>query len=270
MKKSFTFFALSLISLVLFSCSSFQNSVTKTSISLSLPQKTIRAITSEEDGDWTLKINLTGDLNQERIYQIQENSLQEFQAFIFEDLEIGQNLKVTAGIYLDDVRKYKSQQEYSLTLEKEENVLDVILVRDIVNSNISIKTNVEIIASFVVNGETQTYSNLQSEIIQIPYSVEKLSFTFDDSQFQKGGWKLNGTDLSVGDFSNIANLPGFSISFVPKETDNVIISSNSELSEENVNVLSLSFTSSTGQQYYSEFKFYLIDTSSENSSNITN
>lgn len=269
MKKSFTFFALSLISLVLFSCSSFQNSATKTSISLSLPQKTIRAITSEEDGNWTLKINLSGDLNQERIYQIQENSLQEFQTFTFEDLEIGQNLKVTAEIYLDDVRKYKSQQEYSLTLEKEENVLDVILVRDIVNSNISIKTNVEIIASFVVDDETRTYSNLQSEIIQIPYSVEKLSFTFDDSQFPKVSCKLNGKDIVVSDFSNIANLPGYSISFVPKETDNVLISSSSELSEENVNVVSFSLTSSSLQEIYTEFKFYLID-DSENSSDSEN
>lgn len=261
MKKSFTFFALSLISLVLFSCSSFQNSATKTSISLSLPQKTIRAITSEEDGDWTLKINLSGDLNQERIYQIQENSLQEVQTFIFEDLEIGQNLKVTAEIYLDDVRKYKSQQEYSLTLEKEENVLDVVLVRDIVNSNISIKTNVEITASFVVDGETQTYSNLQSEIISIPYSVEKITFTFDASDdasdFVKIVCKLNNEELNVS---------GNSISIVPKETDNVLISFGSELSEENVNVISFSLTSSTLQENYTEFKFYLIDDSETSAS----
>lgn len=257
MKKSFTFFALSLISLVLFSCSSFQNSATKTSISLSLPQKTIRAITSEEDGDWTLKINLSGDLNQERIYQIQENSLQEVQTFIFEDLEIGQNLKVTAGIYLDDVRKYKSQQEYSLTLEKEENVLDVVLVRDIVNSNISIKTNVEITASFEVDGETQTYSNLQSEIVPIPYSVEKITFTFDASDFITIVCKLNNEKLNVS---------GNSISIVPKETDNVLISSGSELSEENVNVLSFSLTSSTLQENYTEFKFYLIDDSETSAS----
>lgn len=257
MKKSFTFFALSLISLVLFSCSSFQNSATKTSISLSLPQKTIRAITSEEDGDWTLKINLSGDLNQERIYQIQENSLQEVQTFIFEDLEIGQNLKVTAGIYLDDVRKYKSQQEYSLTLEKEENLLDVVLVRDIVNSNISIKTNVEITASFVVDGETQTYSNLQSEIISIPYSVEKITFTFDASDFIKIVCKLNNEELNVS---------GNSISIVPKETDNVLISSGSELSEENVNVISFSLTSSSLQEIYTEFKFYLIDDSETSAS----
>lgn len=257
MKKSFTFFALSLISLVLFSCSSFQNSATKTSISLSLPQKTIRAITSEEDGDWTLKINLSGDLNQERIYQIQENSLQEVQTFIFEDLEIGQNLKVTAGIYLDDVRKYKSQQEYSLTLEKEENVLDVVLVRDIVNSNISIKTNVEITASFVVDGETQTYSNLQSEISSIPYSVEKITFTFDASDFVKIVCKLNNEELNVS---------GNSISIVPKETDKVLISSGSELSEENVNVISFSLTSSSLQEIYTEFKFYLIDDSETSAS----
>lgn len=257
MKKSFTFFALSLISLVLFSCSSFQNSATKTSISLSLPQKTIRAITSEEDGDWTLKINLSGDLNQERIYQIQENSLQEVQTFIFEDLEIGQNLKVTAGIYLDDVRKYKSQQEYSLTLEKEENVLDVVLVRDIVNSNISIKTNVEITASFVVDGETQTYSNLQSEISSIPYSVEKITFTFDASDFIKIVCKLNNEELNVS---------GNSISIVPKETDKVLISSGSELSEENVNVISFSLTSSSLQEIYTEFKFYLIDDSETSAS----
>lgn len=264
MKKSFIFLTLSLISFVFFSCSSFQNS-SSTAISLSLPSKTVRAITNGESG-WTLKINLSGDYVNEKEYEyvIKGDSLGETQKFVIDNLTVGQNLTVDVNIYLDDVRKYKSQQEYSLTLEKEENVLDVILVRDIVNSNISIKTNVEIIASFVVNGETQIYSNLKSEIIQIPYSVEKLSFTYDDSQFEKGGWKLNGKDLVVGEFSNIANLSGFSISFVPKETDNVYIGS------ENLNVLSLSFTSFTGQKCYSEFKFYLIDDSSENSSNITN
>lgn len=256
MKKSFIIFVLSLISLVLFSCSSFQNS-SKTSISISLPQKTIRAITSEDSGNWTLKINLSGDLNQEKIYQIQENSLQEAQTFIFEDLEIGQNLKVDAGIYLDDFRKYKTKQEYSLTLEKEENVLDIVLVRDIVDSNLSINDNVEITASFVVAGETKSYSNLESEIVSIPYSVEKISFTFDDSQFLKLTSKLNGKEL------DIKSSP---ISFVPKENDNVLLSSDdSKL----VNVLSLSLTSSTLQEFYAEFKFYLIDdseTSSENPS----
>lgn len=254
MKKSFIFLTLSLISFVFFSCSSFQNS-SSTAISLSLPSKTVRAITNGESG-WTLKINLSGDYVNEKEYEyvIKEDSLGETQKFVIDNLTVGQNLTVDVNIYLDDVRKYKTEKAYSLTLKEKENVLDVKLIRDNVNANLSIKTDIEIKVSYSVKDETTTYSNLENEIIQIPYSVEKLSFTYDDSQFQKGGWKLNGKDL-VGDFS---------ISFVPKETDNVYIGF------ENVNVLSLSFTSSTGQKCYSEFKFYLIDDSSENSSNITN
>lgn len=260
MKKSFIFLTLSLISFVFFSCSSFQNS-SSTAISLSLPSKTVRAITNGESG-WTLKISLSGDYVNEKEYEyvIKEDSLGETQKFVIDNLTVGQNLTVDVNIYLDDVRKYKTEKAYSLTLKEKENVLDVKLIRDNVNANLSIKTDIEIKVSYSVNNETTTYSNLEKEIIQIPYSVEKLSFTVDNSQFIKGGWKLNGKDLVISDFS---------ISFVPKETDNVIISSSSELSEENVNVLSLSFTSSTDQQYYSEFKFYLID-DSENSSNITN
>lgn len=264
MKKSFIFLTLSLISFVFFSCSSFQNS-SSTAISLSLPSKTVRAITNGESG-WTLKINLSGDYVNEKEYEyvIKDDSLGETQKFVIDNLTVGQNLTVDVNIYLDDVRKYKTEKAYSLTLKEKENVLDVKLIRDNVNANLSIKTDIEIKVSYSVKDEPTIYSNLESEIIKIPYSVEKLSFTYDDSPFIEDGWKLNGKDLSVGDFSNNANLPGFSISFVPKETDNVYIGS------ENVNVLSLSFTSSTGQQYYSEFKFYLIDDSSENSSNMTN
>ena len=191
-KRIFSCIAATLFCALLFSCAASETS----SVSFSVPADFARSIKESSAGDWTLDVELSGDLNLLKQFSITEpkNGSAEPAVFTIEDLRSGSKLEVNAKILNGKLAKYKNIQPYYVELEPGANSLDVELER--------IKKDAEIAGSeakyfsiCVKNGSVSdgdvpklTYEN---EVIEFSLLCEK-EFDFDSYSYN---WYMNGEEI---------------------------------------------------------------------------
>ena len=191
-KRIFSCIAATLFCALLFSCAASETS----SVSFSVPADFARSIKESSAGDWTLDVELSGDLNLLKPFSITEpkNGSAEPAVFTIEDLKSGSKLEVNAKILNGNLVKYKNIQPYSVELETGDNFLKVELEK--------IRTNAEIagieakyFSICVKNGSVSdgnvpelTYEN---KIIEFSLLCEK-EFDFDSYSYS---WYMNGKEV---------------------------------------------------------------------------
>ena len=191
-KRIFSCIAATLFCALLFSCAASETS----SVSFSVPADFARSIKESSAGDWTLDVELSGDLNLLKPFSITEpkNGSAEPAVFTIEDLKSGSRLEVNAKILNGNLVKYKNIQPYSVELETGDNFLKVELEK--------IRTNAEIagieakyFSICVKNGSVSdgnvpelTYEN---KIIEFSLLCEK-EFDFDSYSYS---WYMNGEEI---------------------------------------------------------------------------
>ena len=191
-KRIFSCIAATLFCALLFSCAASETS----SVSFSVPADFARSIKESSAGDWTLDVELSGDLNLLKPFSITEpkNGSAEPAVFTIEDLKSGSRLEVNAKILNGNLVKYKNIQPYSVELETGDNFLKVELEK--------IRTNAEIagieakyFSICVKNGSVSdgdvpelTYEN---KIIEFSLLCEK-EFDFDSYSYS---WYMNGKEV---------------------------------------------------------------------------
>lgn len=191
-KRIFSCIAATLFCALLFSCAASETS----SVSFSVPADFARSIKESSAGDWTLDVELSGDLNLLKPFSITEpkNGSAEPAVFTIEDLKSGSRLEVNAKILNGKLAKYKNIQPYYVELEPGANSLDVELER--------IKKDAEIagieaknFSICVKNGSVSdgdvpelTYEN---KIIEFSLLCEK-EFDFDSYSYS---WYMNGEEI---------------------------------------------------------------------------
>jgi len=126
-KRIFSCIAATLFCALLFSCAASETS----SVSFSVPADFARSIKESSAGDWTLDVELRGDLNRLKQFSITEpkNGSAEPAVFVIEDLKSGSKLEVNVKILNGKLAKYKNIQPYYVELEPGANSLDVELER---------------------------------------------------------------------------------------------------------------------------------------------
>ena len=193
-KRIFSCIAATLFCALLFSCAASETS----SVSFSVPADFARSIKESSAGDWTLDVELSGDLNLLKPFSITEpkNGSAEPAVFTIEDLKSGSRLEVNVKILNGKLAKYKNIQPYYVELEPGANSLDVELER------IRIKKDAEIagieaknFSICVKNGSVSdgdvpelTYEN---KIIEFSLLCEK-EFDFDSYSYS---WYMNGAEI---------------------------------------------------------------------------
>lgn len=191
-KRIFSCIAATLFCALLFSCAASETS----SVSFSVPADFARSIKESSAGDWTLDVELSGDLNLLKPFSITEpkNGSAEPAVFTIEDLKSGSRLEVNAEILNGKLAKYKNIQPYYVELEPGANSLDVELER--------IKKDAEIagieaknFSICVKNGSVSdgdvpelTYEN---KIIEFSLLCKK-EFDFDSYSYS---WYMNGEEI---------------------------------------------------------------------------
>ena len=191
-KRIFSYIAATLFCALLFSCAASETS----SVSFSVPADFARSIKESSAGDWTLDVELSGDLNLSRQFEITEpkNGSAEPAVFTIEDLKSGSRLEVNVKILNGKLAKYKNIQPYYVELEPGANSLDVELER--------IKKDAEIagieaknFSICVKNGSVSdgnvpelTYEN---KIVEFSLLCEK-EFDFDSYSYS---WYMNGEEI---------------------------------------------------------------------------
>ena len=191
-KRIFSCIAATLFCALLFSCAASETS----SVSFSVPADFARSIKESSAGDWTLDVELSGDLNLLKPFSITEpkNGSAEPAVFTIEDLKSGSRLEVNVKILNGKLAKYKNIQPYYVELEPGANSLDVELER--------IKKDAEIagieaknFSICVKNGSVSdgdvpelTYEN---KIIEFSLLCEK-EFDFDSYSYS---WYMNGAEI---------------------------------------------------------------------------
>ena len=191
-KRIFSCIAATLFCALFFSCAASETS----SVSFSVPADFARSIKESSAGDWTLDVELSGDLNLLKPFSITEpkNGSAEPAVFVIEDLKSGSRLEVNAKILNGNLVKYKNIQPYSVELETGDNFLKVELEK--------IRTNAEIagieakyFSICVKNGSVSdgnvpelTYEN---KIIEFSLLCEK-EFDFDSYSYS---WYMNGKEV---------------------------------------------------------------------------
>lgn len=191
-KRIFSCIAATLFCALFFSCAASETS----SVSFSVPADFARSIKESSAGDWTLDVELSGDLNLLKPFSITEpkNGSAEPAVFTIEDLKSGSRLEVNVKILNGKLAKYKNIQPYYVELEPGANSLDVELER--------IKKDAEIagieaknFSICVKNGSVSdgdvpelTYEN---KIIEFSLLCEK-EFDFDSYSYS---WYMNGEEI---------------------------------------------------------------------------
>ena len=191
-KRIFSCIAATLFCALFFSCAASETS----SVSFSVPADFARSIKESSVGDWTLDVELSGDLNLLKQFSITEpkNGSAEPAVFTIEDLKSGSRLEVNVKILNGKLAKYKNIQPYYVELEPGANSLDVELER--------IKKDAEIagieaknFSICVKNGSVSdgdvpelTYEN---KIIEFSLLCEK-EFDFDSYSYS---WYMNGEEI---------------------------------------------------------------------------
>lgn len=191
-KRIFSCIAATLFCALLFSCAASETS----SVSFSVPADFSRSIRKGGAGEWTLEVELSGDLNLSRPFEITEpkNDSSEPAVFVIEDLKSGSKLEVNVKILNGKLAKYKNIQPYYVELEPGANSLDVELER--------IKKDAEIagieaknFSICVKNGSVSdgnvpelTYEN---KMIEFSLLCEK-EFDFNSYSYS---WYMNGEEI---------------------------------------------------------------------------
>lgn len=215
-KRIFSCIAATLFCALLFSCAASETS----SVSFSVPADFARSIKESSAGDWTLDVELSGDLNLLKPFSITEpkNGSAEPAVFTIEDLKSGSRLEVNVKILNGKLAKYKNIQPYYVELEPGANSLDVELER--------IKKDAEIagieaknFSICVKNGSVSdgdvpelTYEN---KIIEFSLLCEK-EFDFDSYSYS---WYMNGEEIVFA-----KDKPSFELNLM--QNDDVVLTEN--------------------------------------------
>lgn len=191
-KRIFSCIAATLFCALLFSCAASETS----SVSFSVPADFARSIKESSAGDWTLDVELSGDLNLSRPFEITEpkNGSAEPAVFTIEDLKSGSRLEVNVKILNGKLAKYKNIQPYYVELEPGANSLDVELER--------IKKDAEIAGieakyfSICVKNGSVSDGNVpeltyEDKIVEFSLLCEK-EFDFDSYSYS---WYMNGEEI---------------------------------------------------------------------------
>lgn len=222
-KRIFSCIAATLFCALLFSCAASETS----SVSFSVPADFARSIKESSAGDWTLDVELSGDLNLLKPFSITEpkNGSAEPAVFTIEDLKSGSRLEVNVKILNGKLAKYKNIQPYYVELEPGANSLDVELER--------IKKDAEIagieaknFSICVKNGSVSdgdvpelTYEN---KIIEFSLLCEK-EFDFDSYSYS---WYMNGEEIVFA-----KDKPSFELNLM--QNDDVVLTENGGEQENN-------------------------------------
>lgn len=191
-KRIFSCIAATLFCALFFSCAASETS----SVSFSVPADFARSIKESSAGDWTLDVELSGDLNLLKPFSITEpkNGSAEPAVFTIEDLKSGSRLEVNAKILNGNLVKYKNIQPYSVELETGDNFLKVELEKIRTNADIA-GIEAKYFSICVKNGSVSdgnvpelTYEN---KIIEFSLLCEK-EFDFDSYSYS---WYMNGKEV---------------------------------------------------------------------------
>lgn len=193
-KRIFSCIAATLFCALLFSCAASETS----SVSFSVPADFARSIRKGGAGEWTLDVELSGDLNLSRQFEITEpeNGSSEPAVFSIEDLKSGSKLEVNAKILNGKLAKYKNIQPYYVELEPGANSLDVELERIKKDAEIA-GIEAKYFSICVKNGSVSdgdvpklTYEN---KIVEFSLLCEKeKEFDFDSYSYS---WYMNGEEI---------------------------------------------------------------------------
>lgn len=247
-KRIFSCIAATLFCALFFSCAASETS----SVSFSVPADFARSIREISAGDWTLDVELSGDLNLLKPFSITEpkNGSAEPAVFTIEDLKSGSRLEVNVKILNGKLAKYKNIQPYYVELEPGANSLDVELER--------IKKDAEIagieaknFSICVKNGSVSdgdvpelTYEN---KIIEFSLLCEK-EFDFDSYSYS---WYMNGEEIVFA-----KDKPSFELNLM--QNDDVVLTEEGGEKENN----SLTCFISSGEELIEiEYIFVLIENS---------
>lgn len=191
-KRIFSCIAATLFCALFFSCAASETS----SVSFSVPADFARSIKESSAGDWTLDVELSGDLNLLKPFSITEpkNGSAEPAVFTIEDLKSGSRLEVNVKILNGKLAKYKNIQPYYVELEPGANSLDVELERIKKDAEIA-GIEAKYFSICVKNGSVSdgnvpelTYEN---KIIEFSLLCEK-EFDFDSYSYS---WYMNGEEI---------------------------------------------------------------------------
>lgn len=191
-KRIFSYIAATLFCALLFSCAANETS----SVSFAVPADFARLIRESSAGDWSLNVELSGDLNLSRQFKITEpkNDSSEPAVFAIEDLKSGSKLEVNAKILNGKLAKYKNIQTYYVELEPGANFLDVELERIKKDAEIA-GVEAKYFSICVKNGSVSdgnvpklTYEN---KMIEFSLLCEK-EFDFDSYSYS---WYMNGEEI---------------------------------------------------------------------------
>lgn len=195
-KRIFSCIAATLFCALFFSCAASETS----SVSFSVPADFARSIKESSAGDWTLDVELSGDLNLLKPFSITEpkNGSAEPAVFTIEDLKSGSRLEVNVKILNGKLAKYKNIQPYYVELEPGANSLDVELERikkdaeiaGIEAKNFSICAKKGSVEYNYSDGNVPelTYEN---KIVEFSLLCEK-EFDFDSYSYS---WYMNGVEI---------------------------------------------------------------------------
>lgn len=195
-KRIFSCIAATLFCALLFSCAASETS----SVSFSVPADFARSIRKGGAGEWTLVVELSGDLNLSRPFEITEpkNGSSEPAVFTIEDLKSGSKLEVNAKILNGKLAKYKNIQPYYVELEPGANSLDVELER--------IKKDAEIAGieaknfSICAKKGSDEYKYSDGNVPELTYENKMIEFSllcekeFDFDSYSYS-WYMNGEEI---------------------------------------------------------------------------
>lgn len=202
-------------SLLFFSCS---YSPRTSSVSFSVSKNIFRSITDLKSKNYSLKISLSGDYEDEKSFELKsEDDLKN--PFRIEDLPVGKKVSVNVEVFCDDFRYYKTKGELqSLFLNAGENVVDITLEKAFGDASIELeKSSAILISAKDSDGKDYSYDENGTKI---PYD-NKITFTVnldEDISFDSYFWFINGEKIDGSDSE---------ILFNPKENDFVQFGTNS-------------------------------------------
>lgn len=247
-KRIFSCIAATLFCALFFSCAASETS----SVSFSVPADFARSIKESSAGDWTLDVELSGDLNLLKPFSITEpkNGSAEPAVFTIEDLKSGSRLEVNVKILNGKLAKYKNIQPYYVELEPGANSLDVELER--------IKKDAEIAGieakNFSICVKNGSFSDgdvpeltYENKIIEFSLLCEK-EFDFDSYSYS---WYMNGEEIVFA-----KDKPSFELNLM--QNDDVVLTEEGGEKENN----SLACFISSGEELIEiEYIFVLIENS---------
>lgn len=222
-KRIFSCIAATLFCALLFSCAASETS----SVSFSVPADFARSIKESSAGDWTLDVELSGDLNLLKPFSITEpkNGSAEPAVFTIEDLKSGSRLEVNVKILNGKLAKYKNIQPYYVELEPGANSLDVELERIKKDAEIA-GIEAKYFSICVKNGSVSdgdvpelTYEN---KIVEFSLLCEK-EFDFDSYSYN---WYMNGEEIV-----SAKDKPSFELNLM--QNDDVVLTENGGEQENN-------------------------------------